>query len=94
MGLTFEWDDEKARRNSEKHRVSFDEASTVFGDPFSRTIPDPLHSQEEDRFVILGESHRGRLLAVVFTERGENLRLISARRATRREKKDYEEENE
>lgn len=90
MGLTFEWDKDKARRNRSKHRVSFEEASTVFSDPFSRTIADPLHSEHEDRSVILGESHR-RLLVVVFTERGENIRIISARTASRRERKDYEE---
>ena len=91
MGLTFEWDENKAKQNGNKHGVSFEEAATVFGDPLSRTIADPSHSQDEDRFVILGESHGRRLLVVVFTERGENIRIISARRASRREKKDYEE---
>lgn len=91
MGLTFEWDENKAHGNLKKHGVSFEEASTVFGDPLSQTIADPLHSEDEDRFVTLGESHRHRLLVVVFTERGENVRIISARRATRRERKDYEE---
>jgi uncharacterized DUF497 family protein len=90
MSLSFEWDEEKARRNVRKHRVSFEEASTVFGDTLAVTIPDPLHSEEEDRFIVLGESHRRRLLVVVFTERGENLRLISARVANRRERRDYE----
>ena len=91
MGLTFEWDENKADRNLKKHGVSFEEASTVFADPLSRTIADPLHSEEEDRFVILGQSHRTRLLVIVSTERGENLRIISARPAGRRERKDYEE---
>jgi hypothetical protein len=91
MGLTFEWDEKKAKRNLQKHGVSFEEASTVFSDPVSRTIPDPLHSEEEDRFVILGESHRFRVLVAVFTERGDNIRIISARRANRRERTDYEE---
>jgi uncharacterized protein len=91
MDITFEWDENKAKQNLKKHRVSFDEAAAVFGDPLSLTIADPLHSQEEDRFVILGESHQRRLLVVVFTERGENIRIISARRASRRERKDYEE---
>ena len=91
MALTFEWDENKGERNLKKHGVSFEEASTVFGDPLSRTIGDPLHSDEEDRFVILGQSHRRRLLVVVFTERGENIRIISARAAGRRERKDYEE---
>ena len=94
MGLTFEWDENKASRNLTKHGVSFEEACTVFGDPLSRTIADPLHSEDEDRFVILGESHRRRLVVVVFTQRLENIRVISARRATRRERKDYEEEIE
>jgi uncharacterized DUF497 family protein len=66
-------------------------ASTIFADPLSRTIPDPLHSEDEDRFVILGESNRRRLLVVSFTDRGDNIRIISARVATRRERKDYEE---
>lgn len=94
MGLTFEWDENKARRNLKKHGVSFEEAGTVFGDPLSCTIADPLHSEEEDRFVILGESHRRRVLVVVFTERGDHIRIISARRASRRERKTYEEGSE
>lgn len=91
MSLPFEWDDDKAKKNKRKHGVSFEEASTVFGDALARTIHDPLHSEEEDRFVTLGESHRRRLLVVVFTERGDKIRIISARVATRRERKDYEE---
>jgi uncharacterized DUF497 family protein len=94
MGLEFEWDEKKAGNNVKKHGVSFEEASTVFGDPLARTIPDPLHSAGEDRFVTLGESLRRRLLVVVFTERGEKIRVISARTATRRERKDYEEGRE
>jgi uncharacterized protein len=76
----------------QKHGVSFDEASTVFSDPLSVTIDDPQHSDDEDRFIILGESHRYRLLVVVFTERRGKIRIISARVATRRERRDYEEE--
>jgi len=91
MGLDFDWDDKKAKRNLKKHGVSFEEASTVFRDPLARTIDDPLHSDEEDRFVSLGESRRQRLLVVVFTERGGKIRIISARVATRHERKDYEE---
>ena len=91
MGLAFEWDPRKAGQNLKKHGVSFEEASTVFADPLALTIPDPLHSEEEDRFITLGESRRRRLLVVVFTERGEKIRLIRARVATRRERKDYEE---
>jgi hypothetical protein len=75
----------------DKHGVSFEEATTVFGDPLSLTIPDPAHSQIEDRFIILGRSHRHRLLVVVHTERGDNIRIISARPASRRERKHYEE---
>jgi uncharacterized DUF497 family protein len=92
MTLAFEWDEGKARRNRRKHGVSFEEASTIFADPLSVTIPDPLHSEEEDRFVIVGESNRGRLLVVVFTERGERIRLVSARVATRGERRKYEED--
>ncbi len=91
MPLGFEWDDDKASSNLAKHGVSFEEAATVFGDPMSLTIPDPAHSQVEDRFVIIGESHRGKLLVVVHTERGDNIRVISARRASRRERNAYEE---
>ena len=91
MPLGFEWDDDKARSNRAKHGVSFEEAATVFADPPSLTIPDPAHSQAEDRFVIMGSSYQGRLLVVVHTERGDNIRVISARRASRRERKVYEE---
>jgi uncharacterized DUF497 family protein len=89
--LTFEWDVHKAGSNLAKHGVSFEEATTVFGDPVSITIPDPAHSQTEERFIILGRSHQGRLLVVIHTERGDNVRIISARHASRRERKDYEE---
>ena len=89
--LAFEWDPDKAKSNLAKHGVSFEEASTIFGDPLSLTIPDPAHSQTEARFVILGLSHLGRLLVVIHTERDDNIRVISARRASRRERKEYEE---
>jgi uncharacterized protein len=75
MSMTFEWDEGKASENLTKHGVSFAEASTVFADPLSRTIPDPLHSAEEDRFVILGESASGRALVVVHTHWEENVRI-------------------
>ena len=91
MGIVFEWDNGKAKQNIGKHKVSFEEASTVFGDPLSRTIFDPLHSDDEERYIILGESHRHRLLVVSFTDRGQRIRIISARVASRRERKDYEE---
>jgi uncharacterized protein len=90
MSLTFEWDEGKAADNLTKHGVSFAEASTVFADSLSRTIPDPLHSDEEERFVVVGESASRRTLVVVHAHRGENIRIISARKATSRERKDYE----
>ena len=91
MSLTFEWDDRKARVNLAKHGVSFAEATTVFGDPLSLTISDPDHSQTEDRWIILGRARTGKLLVVVHTERGDNIRIISARSASRRERKVYEQ---
>ncbi len=84
MALLLEWDPRKARRNLTIHGVSFDEASTAFQDPLSKTIADPLHSEDEERFVLLGHSHRNRLLVVVHTERGDRIRLISARLASNR----------
>ncbi len=91
MGLRFEWDEDKARRNIEKHSVSFEEAATVFGDPLSLTIDDPLHSRDEDRFVTIGESISRGVLVVVHTERGDAIRIITARKATPHERKTYEE---
>ena len=91
MGLTFEWDDAKASQNRTKHGVAFEEAATVFADTLSLTIDDPLHSVKEERFVTIGESALRRLLVVVHTERGDTIRIISARQATRRERKDYEQ---
>jgi uncharacterized DUF497 family protein len=93
MPLSFEWDVSKAKSNAAKHGVSFEEATTVFGDPLSLTIPDPVHSQVETRSILLGQSHQGKLLVVVHTERGDNIRIISARRASRPERKSYEESN-
>lgn len=89
--MIYEWDGEKARANRRKHGVSFDEATTVFEDRLGRIVDDPRHSIEEDRYVLLGLSRRDRLFAVMFTERGETIRIISARRATRQERRDYEE---
>ena len=94
MGLVIEWDEEKARQNSRKHRVSFEEAATVFSDPLSLTIDDPLHSGREVRFATVGQSNRGRLLVVAHTERGDTIRIISARIATRSERNSYEEYQE
>ena len=89
--MNFQWDEDKARTNLEKHGVSFEEATTVLGDPLSLTIPDPAHSQVEDRWSVLGHSHLRKLLVVVHTERGDNSRIISPRRASKRERKSYEE---
>ncbi len=89
--LSFEWDPNKARKNIEIHGVSFDEASTAFKDTLSLTIHDPLHSNEEDRFTLIGNSVKSRLLVIVHTERGDKIRIISARKATKKERKQYEE---
>ena len=90
MALTFEWDSRKARSNLAKHGVGFEEASTIFGDPLSLTILDPEHSLSEERYITMGRAFTGKLLVVVHTERGDNIRIISARRASRRERKFYE----
>lgn len=90
MKLNFEWDEEKAKANLKKHRVSFDEATTVFIDPFSITIPDPDHSVDEQRYIDIGGSDNGRVLVVVYAERGSNIRIISCRKATSLERKLYE----
>jgi uncharacterized DUF497 family protein len=89
----FEWDENKAQQNLAKHQVSFIEAATVFLAPLSVTINDPDHSQGEQRHIIIGYSNRERLLVVVHVDRGDNIRIISARRATRYERRTYEEEN-
>jgi uncharacterized DUF497 family protein len=89
--MEFEWDPVKASRNQAKHGVEFSEAATVFGDVLSRTFADPDHSDDEDRFITIGLSDRGRVLIVSHTDRGERTRIISAREATRRERKAYEE---
>ena len=94
MSFTFEWDDEKATENLTKHGISFSEASTVFADPLSRTIPDPWHSAAEERFVVLGQSGLQHTLVVVHTYRDNVIRLISARMATPRERRDYEQGKE
>jgi uncharacterized DUF497 family protein len=91
--MDFEWDDAKAESNERKHGVSFTEAMTVFADPLSITGYDPRHADDEDRFLSMGTSVDGRLLVVSHTDRGETVRIISARVATRRERKDYEDGN-
>jgi len=93
MKLNFEWDEEKAKANLKKHRVGFDEATTVFLDPFSITIPDPDHSEDEQRYIDIGSSDKDRVLVVVYTERGTTIRIISCRKATVSERKIYEEGN-
>jgi hypothetical protein len=90
---SFEFDPVKAAANLKKHRVSFDEAITVFADPLRATLPDVLHSLEEQRFIALGQSTRGRILFVVYTESDSCVRLIGARVATATERKQYEEVN-
>jgi len=89
MSLRFEWDPRKAASNARKHGVTFDEAATSFGDPRSITIADPEHSLAEFRFVTIGLSLRGRLLVVVHTDRDRSIRIVSARKATRREAEQY-----
>lgn len=88
--MEFEWDQNKAVKNIAKHGVSFDEAATVFGDPLAVTYFDPDHSDDEDRFLTFGYSRNGVLLVVSHTDREDATRIISARRATRRERKIYE----
>lgn len=90
MSVRFTWDRAKAQSNRRKHGVSFEEALTVFGDSLARIHDDPDHSERERREIIVGNSATGRLLLVSFTERRRAIRLISARRATRHEREDYE----
>jgi uncharacterized DUF497 family protein len=90
MGLIFKWDKKKEKQNVTKHNVSFKEASTVFRDELSLTIDDPIHSDEENRLIIIGESIEHRLLVVVHTERNDYIRIISARKATKIERRYYE----
>ncbi|WP_445634943.1 BrnT family toxin [Nostoc sp. DSM 114161] len=91
MELGFEWHEEKAKENLQKHGISFEEAKTVFNDPFSITISDPNHSVNEERYIDIGLSLRGQLLVVVYTERQFSIRIISCRRATKAERKVYEQ---
>ena len=90
MNLTFEWDEEKAKENFRKHKISFEEAKSVFNDPFSITIFDPLHSSGEHRYIDIGCSSKERTLVVVYTERRSNIRIISSRIATKSERRIYE----
>ena len=89
--MNFEWDPRKAAENFRKHAVSFDEAATVFGDPLALTFTDPDHSGSEERLLTFGQSIQNRLLVVSHTPRNPRIRIISARRVTRRERTIYEE---
>ena len=89
--LKFEWDATKSSANLRKHGVSFEEAASVFGDPLALTFADPDHSISEARFVTIGQSHQDLLLIVAHIERGQTIRIISARRATRQERTIYEQ---
>jgi uncharacterized protein len=89
--VDFEWDVAKAEANERKHGVTFPEALTAFGDPLSMTGYDPRHADDEDRFLTIGTSVGGQLLLVSHTERSGSIRIISARRAGRRERKDYQD---
>lgn len=90
--MRFEWDEKKAAENLRRHRVSFDEATTVFEDSLFLIFSDVRHSLREQRFIITGRSNQGRLLVVAYTQREDRARLISARKATHQEYKDYEED--
>jgi uncharacterized DUF497 family protein len=91
MALTFERDPRKAVKNLENHGMAFEEARTAFADPLGRIVDDPRHSAFEERAVLIGKTERGRLVAVMFTERADTIRIFSARLVTRRERIDYEE---
>ncbi len=93
MKPNFEWDEKKAKSNIKKHGVTFDEAMTVLQDEFSLTIHDIAHSTTEDRFVDIGLSSSGQVLVVIYTERGNNIRILSCRKATTQERKVYETQN-
>ncbi len=92
--MKFEWDPRKAAKNLSRHDVSFREAARVLGDPLGATVSDPDHSSAEDRYITVGSSNRGRLLIVSHTDRGDRVRIISARELTRAERKAYEEETQ
>lgn len=99
MKMIFEWDEKKARTNLEKHKVSFEEARTIFSDPLLLTFVDELHSEKEERLISIGLSESNRVLLAVHTEREEQeevivIRIISCRKATNAERKRYEEEND
>jgi len=90
MKLTFEWDEDKAKANFKKHKVSFEEGKTIYDDPFLLTFPDHEHSEYEQRYINIGISQKGRALILVHTERGDNIRIIHCRKATSAERRNYE----
>ena len=90
MSITFEWDQNKSEANEEKHGISFEEAKTVFNDPFAITIDDPDHSHDEYRYIDIGFSSKGSVLVLWYTERNENIRIIGCRKASKFERKTYE----
>jgi len=92
--LQFDWNPEKAQSNVKKHSITFDEASTVFSDRLSLTIHDPIHPEVEERFISMGTSCRNRVLTIVHTDQGDRIRIISARKATKKERFYYENQAE
>ena len=91
MAMTFEWDERKAHINLQRHQINFEEAKTVFNDPFLMTFPDRDHSDGEYRYLSIGHAASGRTLVVIHTDRQSAIRIISCREAIRKEKKAYEE---
>lgn len=91
MEIEFEWDRQKEQKNIRKHGVSFHETATTFGDPLAWTFEDPDHSSREHRYLTFGTSWQGKMLVVSHTDRGKKIRIISARKMTRRERRYYEE---
>lgn len=91
MSLRFEWDPDKVAQNLKKHGISFEDASEVFSDVLAASVEDTTHSGDENRFIIIGQTSKRRILLVVYSERGESFRIISARTATKQEVRIYEE---
>ena len=89
--MQFNWNPQKAMLNAQKHGVTFVEAATSFGDPLAQIVDDPNHAETEDRYILIGMSEQHRLLLIAFVERGDTVRIISARELTRRERADYED---
>ena len=93
MNYFFEWDKQKASSNLKKHGVTFEDAKTVFNDPYACIFYDEWHSTQEEREIIIGYDFKNRLLLVCFTQRNQNIRIISSRLATKKERKNYEQNN-